>query len=71
MKEFLRVLVTVVRVLLVLIEQNTPEPEVKVYIPMYKPLQVSKCKKCGKTIAEPKMLIRIIQGKVEYWREKL
>jgi hypothetical protein len=23
-----------------------------------------------KVIAEPKVLIRIIQGKVEYWREK-
>jgi uncharacterized OB-fold protein len=26
---------------------------------MYEPLQVSKCKKCGKVVAEPKELIRI------------
>ena len=38
----------------ILIEQNSPEPEVKVSIPMYGPLEVTKCKKCGKTIAEPK-----------------
>jgi len=28
-------------------------------IPMYEPLKISKCKKCGKVIAEPKELIRI------------
>ena len=26
---------------------------------IYEPLQVSKCKKCGKIIAEPKELIRM------------
>jgi len=41
------------------IEQETSEPKVKVFIPMYEPLKVSKCKKCGKVIAEPKELIRI------------
>ena len=30
---------------------------VKVSIPMYEPLEVTKCKKCGKVIAEPKELI--------------
>jgi len=30
----------------------------KVLIPMYEPLKVVKCKKCGKVIAEPKELIR-------------
>jgi len=40
-------------------EQNSSEPEVKVLIPMYEPLEVAKCKKCGKIIAEPKDLIRI------------
>lgn len=29
-------------------------PKVKVLIPMYEPLELAKCKKCGKTIAEPK-----------------
>jgi len=28
---------------------------------MYEPLEVIKCKKCGKIIAEPKELIRIIE----------
>ena len=46
----------------VFIEQNSPEPKVMVMIPMYKPLEISRCKKCGKTIAEPKELIRIVRG---------
>ena len=32
---------------------------VKVLIPMYEPLEVTKCKECGKIIAQPKELIRI------------
>ena len=43
----------------IFIEQNSIEPKVKAYVPMYEPLEVSKCKKCGKIIAEPKELIRI------------
>ncbi|MCP8309795.1 MAG: hypothetical protein H3Z54_14100 [archaeon] len=43
----------------IFIEQNTPEPKVKAFIPMYEPLEVTKYKKCSKTIAEPKELIRI------------
>ncbi len=35
---------------------------VKEFIPMYEPLQVSKCEKCGKVTAEPKVLIRIRYG---------
>jgi len=45
-----------------LVEQDSPEPKVKVFIPMYLPLQVSKCEKCDKIIAEPKELIRIVKG---------
>lgn len=45
----------------VFVEQNSPEPKVKVFIPMYEPLQVSKCEKCGKIIAQPKELIRILK----------
>lgn len=41
------------------IEQNSSEPKVKLFIPMYEPLEVTKCKKCGKIIAEPKELVRI------------
>jgi hypothetical protein len=44
----------------IFIEQPSPiEPKVKVMIPMYEPLETSKCEKCGKIIAEPKELIRI------------
>jgi len=43
----------------IFLEQPSPEPKVKAYIPMYKPLEVSKCEKCDKVIAEPKELIRI------------
>lgn len=43
----------------VFIEQPSSEPKVKLLVPMYEPLQVSKCKKCGKVIAKPKELIRI------------
>lgn len=47
----------------IFIEQPSPEPKVKILVPMYKPLQVTKCKKSGKVIAEPKELIRIRKGK--------
>jgi len=46
----------------IFIEQNSSESEVRVMIPMYKPLEISKCKKCSRTIAEPKELIRIVKG---------
>jgi len=46
----------------VLVEQDSPEPKVKVFIPMYLPLQVSKCKKCGEVIAQPKELIKIVKS---------
>ena len=45
----------------IFIEQASPEPKVKILIPMYKPLKISKCKKCNKVIAEPKELIRIVK----------
>jgi hypothetical protein len=37
-----------------LVEQDSPEPKVKVMIPMYEPLETSKCEKCGKIITESK-----------------
>lgn len=40
-------------------EPDSPEPNVKVLIPMYKPLHVSTCKNCGNVIADPQELIRI------------
>ena len=48
----------------IFVEQSSSEAKVKVLIPMYEPLQVSKCKKCGKVIAEPKELIRITKSKM-------
>jgi hypothetical protein len=47
----------------IFIQQNTSEPKVKAFIPMYEPLQISRCKKCDKVITEPKELIRIISVK--------
>jgi RNase P subunit RPR2 len=43
----------------IFIEQPSLEPKVKVMIPMYEPLETSKCEKCGKIIAEPRELVRI------------
>jgi ribosomal protein S27E len=43
----------------IFIGQPSPEPKVKAYIPMYEPLRATKCKKCGKVIAQPRELIRI------------
>jgi len=43
----------------VFLEQPSPEPKVKVMIPMYEPLETSKWEKCSKIIAKPKELIRI------------
>lgn len=45
----------------IFVEQETSEPKVKAFIPMYKPLKIEKCKKCGKVIAEPRELIRIVK----------
>jgi len=46
----------------IFIEQPSPEPKVKVLITMYEPLRVSRCKRCGKVIAEPKELIKITKA---------
>ena len=43
----------------VVVLSKCPEPKVRVMIPMYEPLEVVKCEKCRKLIAEPKELIRI------------
>lgn len=45
------------------IEQETSEPKVKAYIPMYEPLKTETCEKCKSVIAEPKELIRIIHAR--------
>jgi len=38
---------------------NSPEPKIEVLVPMYEPLEVTKCEKCGKVLVEPKELTRI------------
>jgi hypothetical protein len=47
----------------IFIEQDTSEPKVQAFIPMYMPLKPENCKKCGKLMAQPKELIRITQRK--------
>ena len=43
----------------VYVEQETSEPKVQAFTPMYEPLDIVKCEKCGETVADPKQLIRI------------
>ena len=38
----------------IFIQQNSPEPKARVFIPMYEPLEVVKCKKCGKSYSRIK-----------------
>lgn len=47
----------------IFVEQPSSEPKVRVLIPTYEPLEVVKCKKCGKVIVEPKELIRTVKEK--------
>jgi uncharacterized OB-fold protein len=48
----------------IFVEQPSPEPKVKVMVPMYKPIEVTECNKCGRVVAEPKELIRILKSKL-------
>lgn len=45
----------------IFVQQPSSKPRVTAFISMYEPLQVSKCKKCGKVIAEPRELVRIVE----------
>lgn len=47
----------------IFVEQPSSEPKVMVLIPMYEPLKVETCKKCGQIIAKPKELVRITSMK--------
>jgi phage FluMu protein Com len=49
----------------ILIEQNSSEPKVIVFISMYEPVEVTKCKKCGKVLAEPKEFVRIYERPID------
>ena len=44
-------------------EMPSTEPKIHVFIPLYKPLQLFKCEKCGKILADPMNLIRITSQK--------
>ncbi|MGB9693858.1 MAG: hypothetical protein ACPLYF_03345 [Fervidobacterium sp.] len=46
----------------VFLEHPTSDEKVRVYIPMYQPLKVARCKKCGNVIGEPTELIRILRN---------
>jgi len=45
----------------IFVEKPSKESKVQVLIPMYKPLRTEKCSKCGKIIAQPDELIRIVK----------
>jgi hypothetical protein len=47
----------------IFLKQSSPEPKVKVMIPMHEPLEITKCKKCGMIVAELKKIIRIAKWK--------
>jgi len=49
----------------IFVEQNSPEPKVQVLIPVYEPLEVTKCKKCGKIIT------KLITNQPFKWNEPL
>lgn len=46
----------------VLLNPDSPEPKVKVFLPSYLPLKNEKCSKCGQVIAQQKELIRITKS---------
>ena len=50
----------------IFLDQETSEPKVKAFIPMYPPLREETCKKCGSLIAEPREFIRILKGESKY-----
>jgi hypothetical protein len=46
----------------VLLNPDSPEPKVKVFLPSYLPLKTEKCSKCGHVIAQQEELIKIAQS---------
>lgn len=45
----------------IFVEQPSSESKVRVLIPMYEPLEISKCKNCGRIIAKPRELIKMVK----------
>jgi len=52
------------------VEPMNQDPKTKFMVRMYQPIEVTKCKKCGKTVAEPNVLIRITNDTVDFWKIK-
>ena len=50
----------------IFLEQPFPKPKVQVLVPMYEPLEVTKCEKQGNVIAEPKELIGFWKTQEKY-----
>jgi hypothetical protein len=44
-----------------MLNPDSPEPKVQVFLPSYLPMKEEKCSKCGYTIAEEKELIQIVR----------
>jgi len=40
----------------VFVEQHVSDPKIKAFIPMYRPLELIRCKKCGKNHRQPKRI---------------
>ncbi|MCK4313641.1 YkgJ family cysteine cluster protein [Candidatus Bathyarchaeota archaeon] len=53
---------------------NFPEPKVKVLIPMYEPLEVVECEKCGRCCRNTKWTVnlnsRLVREDIERWRRE-
>ena len=45
----------------VMLNPDSPEPKVQVFLPSYLPLKEEKCSKCGYVIAEEKTIVRIVK----------
>jgi hypothetical protein len=46
----------------VMFQPDSSEPKVQVFLPSYLPYKEEKCAKCGKVIAEEKIVIRITKS---------
>jgi len=46
----------------VMLNPDSPEPKVQIFLPAYLPLKTEVCSKCKSIIAEPKGIIRIMKS---------
>jgi len=47
----------------IMLNPESPEPKVQVFLPSYLPLKIETCEKCKGVIAEPKEIIRIVNSR--------